>query len=100
MFSKRNLSGNPNDLSSYINGKDVYNSRLLDIISKSTAPKVRYTVTEKNYRPDLIAKDLYGSSDYLGLLMVQTGASLENFKKGAILELYSKTTLDGFINSL
>lgn len=99
MFLKKNFS-NTNDLSTFINGKDVYNSRLIDLISKSTDQKVQYIITEKKYRPDLIAKEVYGSPDYLGLLMIQTGSSLENFRKGASLSLLTKSTLDNLINSL
>ena len=88
------------ELSNYIEGTDVYNSSFLSIISNSAFPKITYVITEYEYRPDLIAKEIYGSTSYEGLLMIQTGLTLSDYTKGRKLEIFSKSTLDYILNNL
>lgn len=88
------------ELSNYIEGNDVYNSSFLSIISNSTFPKITYVITEYEYRPDLIAREIYGSTSYEGLLMIQTGLVLSDYTKGRKLEIFSKSTLDTILNNL
>lgn len=88
------------ELSNYIEGNDVYNSSFLSIISNSALPRITYIISEYEYRPDLIAAELYGSSSYEGMLVLQTGLTLDKFVKGKKLEVLSKKTLDSILNSL
>lgn len=88
------------ELANYIEGNDVYNSSFLSIISSNAYPKISYVITEYEYRPDLIAKELYGSTTYEGILILQTGLLLEGFKKGAVLNVLSKSNLDNILNNL
>jgi hypothetical protein len=59
-----------------------------------------YEIKTFEYRPDLIAQDFYGSTDYEGLLMIQTGTTLVNYKKGETLMLISKSNLDSLLRSI
>lgn len=88
------------ELSNYIEGNDVYNSSFLSIISNSAYPRITYVITEYEYRPDLIAREIYGSSTYEGLLMIQTGLVLEDYTRGRKLEILSKATLDSILGNL
>ena len=88
------------ELSNYIEGNEVYNSSFLSIISNLDLPRILYTISEYEFRPDLIANAIYGSSSYEGLLMLQTGLSLSDYKKGKVLSVLSKTTLDSILDNL
>lgn len=88
------------ELSNYVEGNDVYNSSFLSIISNSAYPRITYVITEYEYRPDLIAREIYGSSTYEGLLMIQTGLVLEDYTRGRKLEILSKATLDSILGNL
>jgi hypothetical protein len=88
------------ELANYIEGNDVYNSSFLSIISSNAYPRTTYIITEYEFRPDLIAKELYGSTTYEGILILQTGLPLEGFKKGTALSVLSKASLDSILNSL
>jgi hypothetical protein len=88
------------ELSNYIEGNDVYNSSFLSIISNSALPRITYVISEYEYRPDLIANEIYGSSSYEGILILQTGLTLDKFQKGRKIEVLSKTTLDTILFNL
>lgn len=88
------------ELSNYIEGNDVYNSSFLSIISNSAITRETYVISEFEYRPDLIAAEVYGSSSYEGILILQTGLTLDKFIKGKRLELIPKKTLDSILNNL
>ena len=88
------------ELSNYIEGNDVFNSSFLSILSNPDLPRISYTITEYEYRPDLIANEIYGSSSYEGILMLQTGLSLSDYKNGRIITVLSKTVLDSILNNL
>jgi hypothetical protein len=88
------------ELSNYIEGNDVYNSSFLSIISNPSLPRITYVITENEYRPDLIAHDIYGSSSYEGMLILQAGITLSGFTKGRVLEVLPKITLDSILNNL
>ena len=100
MYTRANrVSSGIEDVVNYINGTDVYNSSLIEKLRDPGLPKENYEIKTFEYRPDLIAKDYYGSTDYEGLLMIQTGSTLTNFKKGATLMLIPKTDLDSLLRS-
>lgn len=87
-------------LSNYIQGFDVYNSLFLSYISNPDLTKLPYEITVYEYRPDLIAKDFYGSEDYMGILIIQASMSLSGFTKGTVLSLLPKETIDNIIDSI
>lgn len=89
-----------NEISQYIEGNDVYNSKLLRALSDPSIIKVSYMITRYEYRPDLIAKDIYGNTEYCGLLMAQLRISLSGYSKGNVLRVISKDTLDRIIMDL
>ena len=88
------------DLTNYIDGSDVYNSKLVELLSDPSLPREEYEINTYEYRPDLIAREVYGSTGYEGLLMLQAGATLTNFQKGVTLMLIPKTNLDSLIRSI
>ena len=101
MYSKANkVSSGIEDVVNYISGCDVYNSKLIEQLRDPSLPREQYEIKTFEYRPDLIAQDFYGSTDYEGLLMIQTGSTLTNFKKGATLTLIPKSNIDSLLRSI
>lgn len=95
MFIRKNLSTDRKDISSYIDGADIYNSKLISILSNiSDEDREEYLIKKYEYRPDLISKDFYGSDDYYGLFLLTSGATLEDYWKGNILHLIPKRLID------
>jgi hypothetical protein len=101
MYSKANkVSSGIEDVVNYISGCDVYNSKLIEQLRDPSLPREQYEIKTFEYRPDLIAQEVYGSTDYEGLLMIQTGSTLTNFKKGTTLTLIPKSNLDSLLRSI
>lgn len=94
------ITASQGDPSNYVEGFDVYNSLLINKLRDSQEEKVAYQITTKDYRPDLIAKDIYGDTRWMGLLMMTCGLGLEGYKKGTILMIYPKTVLENILSSL
>lgn len=94
------ITGSIHDPSNYIQGFDVYNSKFLAQINDPNLEREYYEVRVNEYRPDLIAQDYYGSSDYMGILLLQTKMTLPNFKRGVVLKLLPKTTIDSIIKNI
>lgn len=88
------------DLSNYIEGIDIYNSLLLTKLKDPGLTKEYYEITNYEYRPDLIARDYYGSTSYLGLLLLQGARGLDGYVRGAVLRLIPKNVLDDLISKL
>jgi hypothetical protein len=88
MFSKQSeIKNSKADLCNYILDKDVYNSILLSKLSDSSIYREEYEITTNQYRPDLIARDFNGSTDYTGLVLLQAKRGLDTFTKGSIIKL-------------
>lgn len=101
MYSKANkVSSGIEDVVNYISGCDVYNSKLIEQLRDPSLSREQYEIKTFEYRPDLIAQDFYGSTVYEGLLMIQTGSTLTNFKKGTTLTLIPKSNLDSLLRSI
>lgn len=101
MYTRNNkVSSSIDDIVNYIEGYDVYNSKLIEVLRDPSLPREDYEIKTYEYRPDLIAKDFYGSEDYEGLIMIQTGYTLTNFTLGTTLNLIPKTSLDSLLRSL
>lgn len=101
MFRKRDkMYISKRELSNYILGFDVYNSALIDYIRDPSVEKIYKVITEHEYRPDLIAKDIYGEDGYEGILYLTCGTSLENYYKGAIIEVISPNSLHRILQIL
>lgn len=77
-------------ISPYIDGIDVYNSELLYLLTDPSLERVTYEITVHEFRPDLIAEEFYGSANYLPYVLLSTGLSLPQFKKGVVLSLIKK----------
>lgn len=101
MFNKsKRVNLNRSDISNYIEEGDIYNSKLLDIISQGDFSREVYVIQENEYRPDLISLDYYGESKYFGLFLLTCGAEFDDFVIGTELHLLPKDTLDTIIANL
>lgn len=101
MYRKKSKIVNTSEnLGNYIEGFDVYNSLFLYKLSDQSLTREDYVITVYEYRPDLIARDYYGSTSYMGIVLAQTKLTTEQFKKGTVLKLLPKSTIEGIINSL
>ena len=88
------------DPSNYVNGYDIFDSLLLTLINDPTLGKDVHEITVHEYRPDLLAKDIYGSTSYTGLLLLQIKGGLASLSKGSKIEVLPKSVLDIIIKSL
>ena len=101
MYRKKSkIVSNTENLGNYIEDFDIYNSLFLYKLSDQGLPREDYEITVYEFRPDLIARDYYGSTSYMGILLAQTKLTLTQFKKGLILHLLPKSIIDGIINTL
>lgn len=94
------ITRNITSLTNYISENDIYNSKLLYLLSDPTINRVSYQITVSEYRPDLIAQDFYGSTEYLPYVLLSTGLGLEQYKKGLVISLIPKETIDSLISSI
>lgn len=98
MYTKnKSIGARKQDLSNYVEGYDVYNSKLLDLLKNPNIEKVEYVITKYEYRPDLIAEDFYGDEKYTGILMIICGISLEGYTRGTVLNLIPKSKIENII---
>jgi hypothetical protein len=101
MYSRAKIvSSGLEDIVNYISGSDVYNSKLIELLKDPGLEREEYEITTFEYRPDLIAQEVYGSANYEGLLMIQTGTTLINYKRGETLMLIPKDSLDSLLRSI
>lgn len=101
MYKRNNkVSSNMEELTNYFDGNDVYNSLLLVKLQDPGLPRDLYEIKTYEYRPDLIAKDYYGSTSYEGILMLQAGITLTNLVKGTVLRLIPKENIDYLLRSI
>ena len=101
MYSRAKIvSSRLEDIVNYISGSDVYNSKLIELLKDPGLEREEYEITTFEYRPDLIAQEVYGSTNYEGLLMIQTGTTLINYKRGETLMLIPKDSLDSLLRSI
>ena len=101
MYSKTNkIFSGLSKIENYIQENDVYNSKLLFLLSDPTIEREEYEIIVYQYRPDKIAEDFYGDSSYEGLLILQAAIPLSSYTKGTILHLIPKDTLDLILSSL
>lgn len=101
MYSKNNtIISDRTELANYIEGNDVYNASLLVYLNDPRVERTSYLITAFEYRPDLLAKDFYGSTSYQSLLLLQAGTSLEQLRRGSIIQLIPKKTLDSILENI
>lgn len=101
MYSKSDrIIGNTTYLSNYILENDIYNSKLLYLLSDPNIDRVSYEIVVSEFRPDLVAIDFYGSADYTPYVILSSGLGLEQFRKGTLISLIPKVKLDSIINSI
>lgn len=101
MYSKTNkIFTGISNIENFIEETDVYNSKLLLYLSDPTIERVDYEIITGQYRPDLIAKDFYGEYSYESFIILQAGLPLAGFKRGVVLRLIPKDTLDSILSSI
>ena len=81
------------NLNYYIEGNDVYNSKLLFLLSRPGLETKPYTIKEP-YRTDLIALDFYNEPGYEDYVILQTKLPISELKAGLTIELLTKDQLD------
>lgn len=101
MFTKtpKIIQDNQN-LDNYMQDTDVYNSRLIKELKNPIYKRVEYEITSNPFRPDLIAQSFYGDTSYQGILILQTGIGLGDYRIGTILRLLSKEDIDSLIEHI
>jgi len=97
---KNGLGNRYGDLTNYFDGFDLYNSVLLEYLQDAYESRQKYEIRTFEYRPDLIAKDIYGDASYAGILLLVCGVGIESLSKGSIIEIIPKVTLDGIFQKL
>lgn len=97
---KNRISKTSQDLSIYIESFDVYNAEIMGMIRDSFYERVPYEIRTFEYRPDLIAQDIYGDSKYMGIFMLTCGVGLEGLYKGATISILPKSVIDEIIYKL
>ena len=101
MYVKSNkIITSKESLCNYIDGIDIYNSKLLMMLQDPSYEKIYYEIKTSQYRPDLIAQDVYGSVNYMGLVILQAGIGLESYKRGTRITLLSPTDLFNILQSI
>lgn len=101
MFTKESkIISNKQNLSNYISGYDVYNSSILIYLNDPSIERDYYEITTYTFRPDLIAKDYYGSTDYEGLVILMASRGLQDYTKGSIIQLIPKNVLDNILSNM
>ena len=91
---KTKITAESKELSSYIDGIDLYNSRLMDLIKDSYEQRISYEIRTYEFRPDLIAQDIYGDSKYMGIFLLTCGVGLGGLYKGAVISIFPKYIID------
>lgn len=101
MYTKASkIISNKQNLSNYISGFDVYNSSLLVLLNDPSITREPYEINTYTFRPDLIARDYYGSSSYEGLVVLMAARGLQTYTKGSILQLIPKSDLDNILSNI
>lgn len=85
-------------LEHYIEGTDVFNSKLLYLLSEPGLRTSKYVIKEP-YRTDLIALDFYGDLSYEDYVILQTKLPISSLKTGLEIELLDKSELDTILRS-
>lgn len=100
MYTKKdNVNSNDIELCNYVEGYDIHNSLLIKKLFEPGVIKESFKITTGVYRPDIIARQYYGSEEYTWCVVLQVGY-LKNFVNGNIIELIPKIILDSIINSI
>lgn len=84
-------------LESYINGSDVYNSKLIYLLEDKTLTRYDYVI-KTEFRTDLIAEDFYGDVGYEGFVILQISAPLSSLKRGVTIKLIAKSDLQKILS--
>lgn len=101
MYKKKStILNNKVNLSNYIDGYDIYNSEFLEKLNDPSIQRVDYEITTYEFRPDLIAEDFYGSTNYLGIVVLTAARGLETYTRGSIIKLIPPITLENILNNL
>ena len=98
--SNNKITNQIEDLVNYIDGVDIYNSLVVQELKNPGLTREPYEITTYQYRPDLIAREFYGSESYEGLVLLQTGLVLSNFTRGKVIQLIAKTELNNLLRKL
>lgn len=100
MYTKEDrIYNNVVGLANYIEGSDIYNSKLLYLLSNPSLPKSGYVI-KTPYRPDLIATEFYNDSLYEPYVILQLKRSISTLERGEVIYLITKQTIDNILTKL
>lgn len=99
MYERSQQRSATGDISSFVDGYDLFNSKLITILG-NVVDRLYYTITNYEYRPDLICKEIYGSEDYLTIFLMLSGMSTEDFTKGSTVPYINKNVLDSIMERI
>ena len=99
MFTKKktNKTISVSSLSRYVEGFDIANSKLLAKLSELDK-SVTYTITNPKF--DVIAKEVYGNSDYAWLVQIILGSTRDQLVRFSTIKLPSLNEVNNLIQSL
>jgi hypothetical protein len=101
MYTKpQRLISKIENLGNYVEGFDIYNSKFLSMILDPKIERVDFTIQTSQFRPDLIAKRFYGDESYMGLVIVQSRKSLNEFTEGTTIQLIPKNKLEELLRKV
>lgn len=88
MFSKQKqiVSSEDFDLEGFIQGTDVFNSKIIYMLPK--LPSIgTYRIDLNEYRIDLISIDIYDTSELSEILLIYNGLTINQLKKGTEIKV-------------
>lgn len=101
MYSKNNLilGKLEYDLNSYIEGNDIFNSKLIYLIPK--LPTLgEYKIDLSEYRIDLISKDVYDVSTLGEIILLYNGLTIDQLHKGTTIKVPDISHVTNLMNSI
>lgn len=99
MYTKpRRIYTDISGMENYIEGTDVYNSKLLYLLSDPGLKTENYVI-KTPYRTDIIAKEFYGDEKYESFVIFQLKISIGYLLEGTRIELISKEQLESILSN-
>lgn len=88
------------ELSTMVDGTDVFNSELLYKFTQYPTHKLKeYEVTKKGLNPNSLAKILYGSHKYSWILILMNpGVPIDQYVFGSIIKYPDLSEIRSYIN--
>jgi hypothetical protein len=86
-------------ISEYIKGNDIFGSQLLVDID-ALPVEGYYTISQSEYRIDLITSRIYGDSKYSQILLYYNRLTIDDLKRGTILKYPSLDSIEEMVRNI